>query len=220
VKFVWTCTVTLAPPSCSSVRTFLACRQVKDKEAARAIVENQAAPHHDIWHTSGINIKRLLPPPRVLAEASGSTPPRDIRKRKRKGSSQGEISRPEPQINLEVSRTEAPQSGPGDQPQATEPGVEVDPGAPDQGPEPSRAPAPVWAPTYEVFGNPVRSDATIMVAGEVGSNVASTLSEVARLPEDMAVWGKSTDQGVIDNLRRDLMMVSSSVCPILVLCSE
>ena len=69
----------------------------------------------------------------------------------------------------------------------------MDPGAPDQGSGPSRAPTPVWAPTYEVFEDPVRSNATIMVVGEVGSNVASTLSEVARLPEDMAVWGKSTD---------------------------
>ena len=97
-----------------SARTFLACRQVKDKEAVQAIVENQAAPHHDIWHMSGINIKRLFPPPHVSAKASGSTPPRDIRRRKRKGSSQEETSRPKPQINLEVSRTEAPQSGPGD----------------------------------------------------------------------------------------------------------
>uniref|UniRef100_A0A2N9F374 Uncharacterized protein n=1 Tax=Fagus sylvatica TaxID=28930 RepID=A0A2N9F374_FAGSY len=92
-----------------SVKTFLACRQVKDKKAAKAVVENQAAPHHDIRHMSGINIRRLLPP-RTPAGASGSAPPGDLRQRKRKASTQGEASWPEPPIDLEDSGTDAPQS--------------------------------------------------------------------------------------------------------------
>ena len=48
-----------------SVRSFLACRQVKDLVAAKANPEIQAAPAHDIRHMSGINPKRLLPLPRV-----------------------------------------------------------------------------------------------------------------------------------------------------------
>ena len=91
-----------------SAKSLLACRQVKDKAAARAKIENQAAPAHDIRHMSGINIKRLLPPPRVQVEASGSTLPGDLRKRKRKGSSKGETSRPKPPLDQGDSRAEAP----------------------------------------------------------------------------------------------------------------
>ena len=76
------------------------------------------------------------------------------------------------------------------------------------------------APNYEVFGDLVRSDATVLQAGEAGSNAANALSKVARLPTDMEVWKKSTNQGVIDNLRRGLMMVSSLVCLLLVLRSK
>jgi hypothetical protein len=53
-----------------------------------------------------------------------------------------------------------------------------------------------------------------------GSNAANALSEVARLPADMEVWKKSTNQGVIDNLRHRLMIVSSLVCLLLVLHSK
>ena len=126
----------------------------------------------------------------------------------------------EPLIDLRDSRTEAIESGAGDQPQTTQSGTELDPGIPSQGLGPSRAPAPVWAPNYEVFGDSVRSDATVLQAGEAGSNAANALSKVARLPTDMEVWKKSTNQGVIDNLRRGLMMVSSLVCLLLVLRSK
>uniref|UniRef100_A0A2N9IVX2 Uncharacterized protein n=1 Tax=Fagus sylvatica TaxID=28930 RepID=A0A2N9IVX2_FAGSY len=143
---------------------------------------------------SGINIKRLLPLPRVSAEASGSTPPGDLRKRKRKGSSKGETSRPEPQINPEVSRTEAPQSGADDQPPTTQPRIELDPDVPSQGPGPSKEPVPLWAPSYEVFGDPVRSDAIVLKTGGAGSNTASALSEVARLPTDMALKREETEE--------------------------
>ena len=189
-------------------RSFLACRQVKDKAAARAIIENQAAPHHDIRHMSGINIKRLLPPPCVQAEASGSTPPGDLRKRKRKSSSKGETSHPEPPLDQGDSRAEAIESKDEDLPQITQPGIELDPDVPSQGPGPSKEPTPLWAPSYQVFRDPVRSDATVLRTGGIGSNTASALSEVARLPADMAVWKQSTNQEVIDNLRREFMMVS------------
>ena len=58
-----------------SAKTFLACRQVKDKKAAQEVVENQAAPHHDIRHLSGINIKKLFPLPLVApVDESERTP--------------------------------------------------------------------------------------------------------------------------------------------------
>uniref|UniRef100_A0A2N9HBU6 Uncharacterized protein n=1 Tax=Fagus sylvatica TaxID=28930 RepID=A0A2N9HBU6_FAGSY len=140
--------------------------QVKDLAAALTNIKNQAAPAHDIRE---INLKKLLPPPNIQAEASESTPPGDlIRKRKRKGSSEGETSRPEPQIVSEVLRAEAP--------------------------------------SFEVYGDLVRSDATVLRTGGAGSNTATALSEVARLPVDMAVWKQSTNQEVINNLHRGLMM--------------
>uniref|UniRef100_A0A2N9FXK3 Uncharacterized protein n=1 Tax=Fagus sylvatica TaxID=28930 RepID=A0A2N9FXK3_FAGSY len=64
------------------------------------------------------------------------------------------------------------------------------------------------APSYEMFGDLVRSDVTVLKTGGAGSNTTSALSEVARLPADMAVWKQSTNQEVIDNLRRGLMMGS------------
>uniref|UniRef100_A0A2N9GCS3 Uncharacterized protein n=1 Tax=Fagus sylvatica TaxID=28930 RepID=A0A2N9GCS3_FAGSY len=58
----------------------------------------------------------------------------------------------------------------------------------------------------EAQGMRVRTDGTVLRTGGTGSSTASALCEVARLPVDMDVWGKSTDQEVINNLRRGLMM--------------
>ena len=44
------------------------------------------------------------------------------------------------------------------------------------------------------------TNASVMVGGEAGPNVARALSEVAHLPVDMAAWDKFTDQGVTDSL--------------------
>jgi hypothetical protein len=41
----------------------------------------------------------------------------------------------------------------------------------------------------------------------MGAKVASSLCQAAQLPVDMAEWKGSTDQEVIDNLQRGLMMV-------------
>ena len=149
---------------------------------------------------SGINLKKLLPLPCVQAEASESTPPRDlIRKRKQKGSSKGETSCPKPQIIPEVLRTEIPQSGVDDLPPTTQSGRELDLDVLDKGPGPSKEPAPVWTPSFEVYGDPVRSDAIVLQTDGTGSSTASALSEV---------WKQSTNQEVINNLRRGLMIVS------------
>jgi hypothetical protein len=134
------------------------------------------------------------------------------------GSSQGETSHPELPFDQGDSRTKAIESGDGDQPQTTQPGIELDPSIPSQGPGPSKEPTPLWAPSYEVFRDLVRSDATVLRTGGTGSNTASALSEVVRLPTDMAVWKQSTNHEVIDNLRRGLMMVSSLICSPLFFC--
>uniref|UniRef100_A0A2N9HJX4 Uncharacterized protein n=1 Tax=Fagus sylvatica TaxID=28930 RepID=A0A2N9HJX4_FAGSY len=176
-----------SPPTCplhpqrkNSPRLF----KVKDLKATQSILENQPAPHHDIRHMSGFNLKGLLPP-RPSVEASGSAPPIDLQPRKRKAPAHGASSQPEPPINLEDSGRGALPSGAteSNQPQMTLLGNMLDPDAPHLGSGSSRAPAQAWTPSFEVFGDPV-----------------------ARLPIDMEEWGRSTDQEVIDNLRRGLMM--------------
>ena len=63
----------------------------------------------------------------------------------------------------------------------------VGPFIPDKGAGPSTGLAPVWVPSLKIFREPVRSDATVLRTGGFGSNTATALSEVARLPGDMAV---------------------------------
>uniref|UniRef100_A0A2N9GH65 Uncharacterized protein n=1 Tax=Fagus sylvatica TaxID=28930 RepID=A0A2N9GH65_FAGSY len=82
----------------------------------------------------------------------------------------------------------------------------VGPFIPERDPIASGVLAPFWAPPLEAEGERVREDATVLRPGVSGSSTASALSEVARLPVDMDVWRKSTNQEVINNLRRGLMM--------------
>jgi hypothetical protein len=84
----------------------------------------------------------------------------------------------------------------------------VGPFVPGAGPDAPEVLAPVWVPTLEAAGERVRTDATVLRTGGSGSNTATALCEVARLPGDMTVWRQSTNQEVINNLRRGLMMVS------------
>uniref|UniRef100_A0A2N9ENV8 Uncharacterized protein n=1 Tax=Fagus sylvatica TaxID=28930 RepID=A0A2N9ENV8_FAGSY len=177
----------------SSARTFLLCRKVKDIVAAQSKLENQAPPAHNIQHPlghvtqsmAGINLWNLLPP-RAPAAASVPAPTGGPWGRKRKNSSQGETSRAEDLVLEQV------------------------PIVPSQEPGASKAAAQVWAPAYEVFGDPVMADAFVMAGGEAGPNVARALSEVVHLPVDMAGWGKFTNQGVTDSLCRGLMMVQAA----------
>uniref|UniRef100_A0A2N9GES3 Uncharacterized protein n=1 Tax=Fagus sylvatica TaxID=28930 RepID=A0A2N9GES3_FAGSY len=82
----------------------------------------------------------------------------------------------------------------------------VGPFIPERDPISSGMLAPFWAPSLETQGERVRTDATVLRTGGSGSSTASALCEVARLPVDMDVWRKSTNQEVINNLRRGLMM--------------
>jgi hypothetical protein len=191
-----------------SAKSFLLCRQVKDLVAAKANPANQSAPAHDIRHMAGINLKKLLPPVRTQAEASDPVLPGE-RKRKRKGPSKGESSHSETLATPVVLTAEASLTGVDTLPSADETNVEmVGPFIPDKGYGPSTGLAPVWAPSLEIFGELVRSDATVLRTGRSRSNTTTALSKVARLPGDTAVWRQSTNQEVVNNLRRGLMMVS------------
>lgn len=99
------------------------------------------------------------------------------------------------------SGQDTPLSGvvPPNQPRMTLLGNVLDPNAPSQGSCTSRTSAPqAWALTYDVFGEPLKSDTTILLVEDgMGAKVASSLCQVARLPVDMEKWGRSTDQEVI-----------------------
>jgi hypothetical protein len=161
---------------------------------------------------AGINLKKLLPP-RPQAETSEPILPL---KRKRKGAPKGEASQAaastEPDTASAASKMpEARPVMPGVDtlPSTEDADVEmVGPFIPERDPISSRVLAPFWAPPLEAQGERVRTDATVLRTGGSGSSTASALCEVARLPIDMDVWRKSTNQEVINNLRRGLMMVS------------
>ena len=198
-----------------SARSFLLCRQVKNLAEALANPANQSPPAHNIRDMTGINLKKLLPPVRTQAVDSEPVLPLE-RKRKRKGAPKGEAS--------QAVTPAAPDTTPA-APQTVEarpvlPGIDtlpsnaeadmevVGPFVPGPDPNSSTVLAPFWAPSLETQGERVRTDTTVLRTGGSESSTATVLCEVARLPGDMDVWRKSTNQEVINNLRRGLMMVS------------
>uniref|UniRef100_A0A2N9GIP4 Transposase (putative) gypsy type domain-containing protein n=1 Tax=Fagus sylvatica TaxID=28930 RepID=A0A2N9GIP4_FAGSY len=193
-----------------SARSFLQCRQVSNLAAALANPANKSPPAHDIREMAGINLKKLLPP-RPQAETSEPILPL---KRKRKGAPKGEASQAaaptEPDTASAASKMpEARPVLPGVDtlPSTEDADVEmVGPFIPERDPISSGVLAPFWAPPLEAQGERVRTDATVLRTGGSGSSTASALCEVARLPVDMDMWRKSTNQEVINNLRRGLMM--------------
>uniref|UniRef100_A0A2N9G5W4 Uncharacterized protein n=1 Tax=Fagus sylvatica TaxID=28930 RepID=A0A2N9G5W4_FAGSY len=180
--------------------------EVKNLTEALANPANQSPPPHDIRDMAGINLKKLLPPSRPTAEASELVLPLE-RKRKRKGPSKGEASRTETPVAPETVQAQAVLPGVDTLPSADETDVEmVGPFVPGTASTPSTELAPVWAPSLETLGERVRTNATVLRTGGSGSKTATALCEVARLPGDMAVWRQSTNQEVVNNLRRGLMM--------------
>ncbi len=51
-------------------------------------------------------------------------------------------------------------------------------------------------------------DGILPVGVERNASVASALSQAVRLPLDMGEWKKATDDELINNLRRSILMVS------------
>uniref|UniRef100_A0A2N9H328 Uncharacterized protein n=1 Tax=Fagus sylvatica TaxID=28930 RepID=A0A2N9H328_FAGSY len=184
------------------------CRQVKNLVEALANPANQSPPAHDIREMASINLKKLLPPSRPQAETSDPILPLE-RKRKRKGPSKGEASHKEAPVAPEAVQAQVILPGVDTLPSADETDVEmVGPFVPGTSFASSAELAPVWVPSLETAGERVRTDATVLRTGESGSNTASALCKVARLPGDMTVWRQSTNQEVVNNLHRGLMMGS------------
>uniref|UniRef100_A0A2N9HB28 Uncharacterized protein n=1 Tax=Fagus sylvatica TaxID=28930 RepID=A0A2N9HB28_FAGSY len=189
------------------------CRQVRNLAEALANPANKSPPAHDIRDMAGINLKKLLPPTRPQAETSEPVLPLE-RKRKRKGPAKGETSHAAAPTdpNTAPAASKKPEARPALPSVDTLPSNEdadvemVGPFVPERDPNSSRVLAPFWAPLLEAEGERVRTDATVLRTGGSGSSTASALCEVARLPSDMDIWGKSTNREVINNLRRGLMM--------------
>ena len=80
---------------------------------------------------------------------------------------------------------------------------------------------PLWAPQLEYCGggDAITEADCILLVGD-GRNVAmaSEISQAARLPLDMGEWKKSSDDELIKNLRRGLLMVSMLLFVYVSLC--
>ena len=69
---------------------------------------------------------------------------------------------------------------------------------------------PLWAPRMEYRGEDAvtEADCILPVSNVCSALVANALSQAVRLPLDMGEWKKVTDDELINNLRRGLLMVS------------
>ena len=69
---------------------------------------------------------------------------------------------------------------------------------------------PLWAPHLDYRRDAVTEADCILLVGDARSAaVASALSQTARLPLDIGEWKKSSDNELINNLRRGLLMVNT-----------
>ena len=71
-------------------------------------------------------------------------------------------------------------------------------------------PVTLWAPRMEYRGGDAitKADCILLVSNGRNAVVANALSQLVRLPLDMGEWKKSSDDELINNLRRGLLMVN------------
>jgi hypothetical protein len=197
--------------------SYLACRLVLDLKVAKANPANKALPAVDIRDVldveapdmSGINLRNLLPTWREEGTSesvpASSQPAR--RKRARVESSAGP-SRPvtstlpcplAPEAHETVHQVT--QLG-----NVVRSGMLLRSGVQTQG----EGSVPLWAPRMEYRGEDAvtGTDCILPVNDMRSGSVASALSQAVRLPLDMEEWKKATDDRLINNLRRGLLMVS------------
>uniref|UniRef100_A0A2N9GZ09 Uncharacterized protein n=1 Tax=Fagus sylvatica TaxID=28930 RepID=A0A2N9GZ09_FAGSY len=167
----------------AQTKSFLACRLVKDIQAARANPANLALPPLDIRKIldgdapdmAGINLRNLLPPRSREGTSETvpvqSTPARSKRARVDKLCWAQQTGRFRPARSVDFG---GPRSGPG----------------------------------YPTGGaDPVaETDCILPVGVDRSATVASALSQAVRLPLDMEEWRKAADDELISNLRRGLLM--------------
>ena len=197
--------------------SYLACRLVPDLKATKANLENDALPAIDIRDVidgtapdmAGINLRNLLPTRRE--EGTSGDAPSSSRQTSRKRGQTESTAGPSRASADPQPRPAAPEA-PGTDQIVTQLGNVIRPcmllrsGSQVHG---DRS-VPRWVPNMEYRGGEAvtEEDSILPVGDERSSLVASALSQVVCLPLDMGEWKKATDDDLINNLRRDVLMVS------------
>ena len=197
--------------------SYPACRLVPDLAAAKANPENKALPTIDIRDVvdgtvpdmAGINLRNFLPIRREEGRSENvpSSSQQAPRKRGRTESSAG----PSHPTADPLPSSAAPEA-PGADQHLTQLGNLVRPGRLLRSGSQVRGERSVqrWIPHMEYRGGDAMTeeDCILPVGDEHSALVASALSQAVRLPLDMGEWKKATDDELINNLRRGVLMVS------------
>ena len=198
----------------SRTSSYLACRLVKDIQAARANPANLALPPIDIRELLdvdapdmlGINLRNLLPRSREGTSESvpaQSTPAQSKRARVERSagpSRPATSAQPGPSASAAQGTVHVTQLG-----NVVRSGTSLQSGIQSAG-EGSTC---LWAPRMEYRGadSVTKTNCILPVSDARNATVASTLSQAVRLPLDMEEWRKAADDELISNLRRGLLMV-------------
>ncbi len=199
--------------------SYLACRLVPNIEEAQANPANKALPAVDIRDVldcdasdmSGINLRNLLPTRREegISENVPSFSQPTQRKRGWTESSAG----PSCLATAAQPSPLAPKAPRGDQHfthlgNIVHSGMVLRSGAQTHG----EGSTPLWALRMEYKGGDTVTevDCILPVGDGRSASVVSALSQAVRLPLDIKEWKKETDDELINNLRRGLLMASQS----------
>uniref|UniRef100_A0A2N9EVC8 Uncharacterized protein n=1 Tax=Fagus sylvatica TaxID=28930 RepID=A0A2N9EVC8_FAGSY len=198
----------------AQTKSFLACRLVKDIQAARANPANLALPARDVRELldvdvpdmSGINLRNLLPTrSREGTSENVPAPSQPARsKRARVESSAGpsrlaSSTQPSPLASGAQRTVHVTQLG-----NVVRSGTLLRSGVQ----SPGEGSMPLWAPRMEYRGTDAvtEADYILPVSNARSASVANALSQAVRLPLDMEEWRKAADDELINNLRRGLLM--------------
>uniref|UniRef100_A0A2N9FW26 Uncharacterized protein n=1 Tax=Fagus sylvatica TaxID=28930 RepID=A0A2N9FW26_FAGSY len=199
----------------AQTHSYLACRLVSNIQAARANPANLALPAVDIQELldvdspdmSGINLRNLLPARSREGTSKNVLASSQPTRRKR-----GRVKSPAGPSRLATSTPPSPLA-----PEAHETvhhvtqlgnviqsGMHLRFGAQSQG----EGSVPLWAPQMEYRGEDAvtEADCILPVNNVRSASVASAISQAVRLPLDMGEWKKATNDELINNLRRGLLM--------------
>jgi hypothetical protein len=209
----------------AQTHSYLAYRLVPDLEATKANPENDALPAIDIRDVidgtapdmAGINLRNLLPTRREEG-TSGDAPSSSRQASRKRGRTESTAGPSRP--TADPLPSPAIFEAPGTDPLLTQLGNTIRPGMLLRSGSQVRGDrsVPRWVPNMEYRGGEAvtEEDSILPVGDERSSSVASALSQAVRLPMDMGEWKKATDDELINNLRRGVLMVSPKLVPMLV----
>jgi hypothetical protein len=209
----------------AQTHSYLAYRLVPDLEATKANPENDALLAIDIRDVidgtapdmAGINLRNLLPTRREEG-TSGDAPSSSRQASRKRGRTESTAGPSRP--TADPLPSPAIFEAPGTDPLLTQLGNTIRPGMLLRSGSQVRGDrsVPRWVLNMEYRGGEAvtEEDSILPVGDERSSSVASALSQAVRLPMDMGEWKKATDDELINNLRRGVLMVSPKLVPMLV----